>query len=61
MGQNRYFKPLAERGEGAAQNMLGDSYRSGNGVTQDLQETARWYRKAAMQGHGAAQCNLGHM
>ena len=33
----------------------------GAGLTQDLKEAARWYRKAAMQSHATAQVNLGAM
>jgi TPR repeat protein len=34
-------------------------YTNGRGVKQDFVEAARWYRKAADQGHAGAQCNLG--
>ena len=34
-------------------------YRHGRGVRQDEAEAARWYRRAAEQGHGEAQVNLG--
>ena len=36
-------------------------YGSGQGVPQDFAEAAKWYRKAAQQGHGPAQYNLGLM
>ena len=36
-------------------------YNNGQGVPQDYQEAARWYRKAAEQGNANAQYNLGIM
>ena len=37
------------------------AYAKGQGVTQDVVEAVRWYRKAAEQGHATAQYNLGAM
>jgi TPR repeat protein len=34
-------------------------YDKGQGVSQDDTEAAKWYRKAAEQGHAGAQCLLG--
>jgi hypothetical protein len=34
-------------------------YEAGRGVTKDEAEAAKWYRKAAEQGHVTAQLNLG--
>ena len=34
-------------------------YETGRGVAQDPVEAAQWYRKAAEQGYGPAQNNLG--
>ncbi len=36
-------------------------YDKGLGVTQDYAQAAKWYRKAAEQGHAYAQFNLGYM
>ena len=36
-------------------------YAKGKGVPQDHAEAARWFRKAAEQGHASAQYNLGIM
>jgi clan AA aspartic protease (TIGR02281 family) len=36
-------------------------YQYGHGVTQNYAEAVKWYRKAADQGHSAAQFNLGGM
>jgi len=41
-----------------AQNNLGDCYYNGQGVEQDYQQAAIWYRKAAEQGYAWAQFNL---
>ena len=40
---------------------LGAMYATGNGVPQNDQEAAKWYRKAAEQGHAGAQFLLGTM
>ena len=53
--------PLAQQGNAAAQFNLGNMFRNGNGVRQDLVEANRWYKKAAEQGHAWAQTNLGAM
>jgi TPR repeat protein len=34
-------------------------YKMGEGVEKDAVQAVSWYRKAAVQGHAAAQCNLG--
>ena len=54
-------KALAEQGHAQAQNSLGYMYDAGNGVSQDFEEAAKWYRKAAEQGEASAQFNLGVM
>ena len=43
--------PLAEAGNGEAQSFLGEMYRKGEGVTQDYQKAANWYRRAADMMH----------
>jgi uncharacterized protein len=49
------IRPLAERGDAAAQTELADMYYSGRGVPQANAEAVKWYRRAALQGHPAAQ------
>ncbi|MCB1130488.1 MAG: SEL1-like repeat protein [Verrucomicrobiae bacterium] len=44
-----------------SQILLGYRYYKGHGVPQDYGEAARWYRKAADQGHSTAQLALGDM
>ncbi|MCE9659774.1 MAG: protein kinase [Burkholderiales bacterium] len=51
----------AKRGNARCQAVLGNMYRSGNGVARDPVEAARWYRKAADQGSDVAQYELGTM
>ena len=39
---------------------MGACYYEGKGVTKDLVEAAKWFKKAAEQGHAEAQHNLAH-
>ncbi len=55
------MRPLAEQGDGDAQNNLGIMYDYGQGVPQDDAKAVEWYRKAAEQGNAGAQYNLGVM
>lgn len=56
------LRAAAERGEAAAQGLLGVAYANGRwGASRDLAEAARWYRKAATLGHAPSQCLLGDM
>jgi len=48
----------ANQGDAAAQLMLGEMYRDGEGVTQSDSTAIYWYEKAANQGSAAAQFNL---
>lgn len=57
----REWTPIAEQGDGLAQNNLGILYDEGHGVAQDFARAAAWYRKAAEQGHDDAQNNLGRL
>ena len=44
-----------------AQFNMGYLYYIGKGVAQDYAEAAKWYRRAADQGHTSAQFNLGFL
>ena len=55
------WRPLAERGNEAAQANLGAMYYLGHGVGQNYQEAAQWFQSAARQGNAKAQFNLGGM
>lgn len=48
-------RPRAEKGDGAAQTLIAEIYANGLGVRRDLQEAAKWYKKAAEQGIPDAQ------
>lgn len=49
----------AKTGDAEAQNALGDAYYDGKGVTENLTEAVKWYKKAAFQENAKAQYNLG--
>jgi uncharacterized protein len=53
----KWFRNAAEQGHVGAQGLLGDAYRSGQGVPKA--QAAAWYLKAAEQGASAAQTALG--
>lgn len=55
------WRPLAERGDAAAQYSLGLLYARGEGVVASLKTAVKWYHKAADQGDPDAQLNLGLM
>ena len=57
----RQFKTMlqrAEEGDANAQNSVGGAFAMGDGVVEDDEAAYRWLRKAAEQGHAAAQYNL---
>ena len=47
--------PLAEQGHEGAQIRLALMFRNGWGVSKDVAEAEKWYRKAAEQGDSDAQ------
>lgn len=53
--------PAAEQGDREAQEIVGEIYERGMGVTADYAAAARWYRVAADAGSTRAQVNLGHL
>lgn len=54
------FVPLAETADHAySQYFLARMYESGQGVEQNLETAAEWYRRAAEKGVGDAQYRLG--
>lgn len=55
----REWRPLAEAGDADAQFNLGQAYKLGRGVPQDLAQAAEWFRRAAGQNHLQAADNLG--
>jgi len=57
-GDAAALKNRAEAGDSKAQVNLGAAYATGDGVTADDVEAARWFRKAAEQGDAAGEFNL---
>lgn len=55
----REWRPLAVAGDADAQFNLGQAYKLGRGVTQDLAQAAEWFGRAAQQNHLQASDNLG--
>ncbi|HEY1607286.1 MAG TPA: SPOR domain-containing protein [Allosphingosinicella sp.] len=53
------WRPLADQGDADAQYNMGQAYKLGRGVTQDIDIAQSWYEKAAQQGHPQAAANLG--
>ncbi len=54
------WMPLAEQGDAYAQYVLGFTY-VGNGGSENDKAAAKWFNKAARQGHADAQISLGLM
>lgn len=50
--------PLAESSDPQAQHLVGLMYRDGNGVSANLEEAIRWFKKAAEQGEGYSQFEI---
>lgn len=57
----RIVTPLADQGDAAAQFIMGGLYDSGNGVPQDPELAAHWWRLAAEQGMARAQNEIAVM
>lgn len=54
------LKKNAEKGDAESQFLVGECYASGGDVQQDIDESNKWFRKAAEQGHVKAQLKLGN-
>lgn len=55
------LQELAAEGDASAQFDLGFIYDTGEGASQNFEEAAKWYRKAAEQGYTDAEALLGGM
>ena len=55
------LRQMAEKGDAAAQNLLGLHYVNGDGVNADEREAVRWFTKAAEQGNVPSQSKLGSL
>ncbi len=52
------YQKAADRGNGMAQERLGQCYKNGWGVAQSTEKAIEWWTKAAYQGNVMAQSNL---
>lgn len=57
----KVWLPLAEQGDRAAQNYVGEIYEKGLGAAPDYALAAAWYRKAAERGDARSQLNIGYL
>jgi TPR repeat protein len=55
------WQPLAEAGDATAQYNLGMLHARGEGVPQDYEIAAKWFKRAAEQGQRDAQATIGGM
>lgn len=55
------LRPLADQGYAEAQKLLGYMYEFGQGVPQDYEQAAAWYRKAAAKGNAYARVRLANL
>ncbi len=55
------WRPLAVKGNADAAFNLGQAYRLGRGVPQDMAAAQDWFERAARKGHVDAQATLGLM
>jgi len=55
------WRPLADKGDADAAFNLGQAYRLGRGLQQDMAAAQGWYELAARKGHVDAQATLGLM
>lgn len=53
------WRPLADRGDADAQFNLGQAYRLGRGLPQNLNLAEQWFERAARQRHEQAGASLG--
>ena len=52
------FRPLAQRGDAKAQNLLGVMYRRGQGVARNSVRAFVWFSRAAARGDATARAEL---
>jgi TPR repeat protein len=57
-GAFRCLLQAASNGHAGSQLNLGNYYSSGNGIERDLEEAAKWYRRAYRNGSSAGAANL---
>ena len=60
-GAVKEWREPAKKGDPDAQFNMGQAYKLGRGVKQDLNLAADWYQRAAKQGHLQAADSIGHL
>ncbi len=55
------FRRAADLGETDAMMQLGESYHSGDGLSQDAQQALQWFRRAAEAGNSSGMVSAGAM
>ena len=55
----KYQGPLLRQVHYKAQNLLGEMYQVGMGISQNYNEATKWHSLSAHQGYAIAQTNLG--
>ena len=51
----------AEAGDASSQNLIGVSYRDGDGTKKNMEQAKDWFLKAAQQNDPKSQSNLSHL
>jgi len=60
--KTRLYRIAAEAGVGWAMNNLGNNYRHGDGVAEDVQQAIKWYQKAIeTSNHSWANLHMGEL
>jgi TPR repeat protein len=57
----KLFRPLAQAGNGKAQNVMGVMYRKGEGVTRSSAKAFMWFSLAAKKGDTQAKVSVQEM
>src|SRR5436190_24138049 len=57
-GAIEVLRPLADRGDATAQEVVGKIYLAGDGIRRDQTRAFEWLRQAAAQGRVEAQLQL---
>src|ERR1700693_2900682 len=55
------FVVAAEAGDSLAAFMVGECFAEGKGTPRNTYEAARWFHRAATEGHVDAQCRLAQL
>lgn len=56
----KWYRLAADQGHAEAEDLLGESYRDGDGVPCNCRMAVRWFSRAAQHGDSDAQVSLGY-